>query len=94
MKVFFVKKPQQFGVAVRKNRTICKAAKAMLFNQDLPNSLWAEATGTAVYIQNRCPQAILENESPKEAFSGKKPNVGHLRVFKCPVYIHVPKEEN
>jgi hypothetical protein len=93
MKVF-LRKPQQFGVAVRKNRTICKAAKAMLFNQDLPNSLWAEATGTAVYIQNRCPQAILENESPEEAFSGKKPDVGHLRVFKCPVYIHVPKEEN
>jgi hypothetical protein len=44
--------PQQNGVAERKNRTICEAAKAMMFDQDLPNSLWAEATSTAVYIQN------------------------------------------
>jgi hypothetical protein len=42
--------PQQNGVAERKNRTICEAAKAMRFDQDLPNSLWAEATSTAVYI--------------------------------------------
>ena len=63
------------------NKTICEAAEAMLFNQDLPNSLWAEATGTVVYIQNRCLHAILENETPEEAFSGKKSEVGHLRVF-------------
>jgi len=85
--------PQQNGVAERKNRTICEAAKAMMFDQDLPNSLWVEATGTAVYIQNRCPHAILEDKTPEEAFSGKKPEVGHLRVFGCPVYIHVPKEK-
>jgi transposase InsO family protein len=33
--------PQQNGVAERKNRTICEAVKAMMFDQDLPNSLWA-----------------------------------------------------
>jgi hypothetical protein len=42
--------PQQNGVAERKNKTICEATKAMMFDQDLPNSLWAEATSTAVYI--------------------------------------------
>ena len=31
--------PQQNGVVERKNRTICEAAKAMMFDQDLPNSL-------------------------------------------------------
>jgi hypothetical protein len=66
----------------------------MLFNQDLPNSLWEEVTDTTVYSQNRCLHAILENETLGEAFSGKKPEVGHLRVFEYPVYIHVPKEEN
>jgi hypothetical protein len=60
------------------NKTIYEAAEAI---KDLPNSLWAEATGTAVYIQNRCLHAILENETPEEAFSGKKSEVGHLRVF-------------
>ena len=42
--------PQQNGIAETKNRTICEAAKAMLFDQDLPNSLWAEATRIAVYL--------------------------------------------
>jgi hypothetical protein len=42
--------PQQNGVAERKNKTICEAAKVMMFDQDLPNSLWAEATSIAMYI--------------------------------------------
>ena len=45
--------PQQNGVAERKNKTICEAAKAMITDLDLPLSLWAEAACTAVYIQNR-----------------------------------------
>jgi hypothetical protein len=29
----------------------------------------------------------------EEAFTGEKPEVGHLRIFRCPVYIHVLKEK-
>ena len=29
----------------------------------------------------------------KKYFSGKKPEVSHLRIFGCPVYIHIPKEK-
>jgi hypothetical protein len=79
--------PQQNGVAERKNRTICEAAKAMMFDQDLPNSLWAEATSIAVYIQNRCPHAILKDKTPEEIFSGTKLEVGHLRIFGCPMSL-------
>jgi transposase InsO family protein len=32
--------PQQNGVAERKNMTICETTKEMIFDQDLPNSLW------------------------------------------------------
>ena len=85
--------PQQNGVAERKNITICEAAKAMMYDIDLPISLWAEATRTAVYIQNRCSHAILKDKTPKEIFTGEKPEAGHLRIFKCQVYIHVPKEK-
>jgi hypothetical protein len=55
-----------------------------MFGQKLPNSLWAEATSTIVYIQNRCPHVILKDKTPE---------VGHLRIFGCPVYIHIPKEK-
>jgi len=85
--------PQQNGVAERKNKTICEAAKAMMFDQDLPNSLWAEATSTVVYIQNRCPHDVLKEKAPEEVFLGIKLEVGNLRIFGCPMYIHVPKEK-
>jgi hypothetical protein len=31
--------------------------------------------------------------TPKEKFTGKKPNVSHLRVFGCIAYVHVPDEK-
>lgn len=65
----------------------------MLHDLDLPTSLWAKATRTVVYIQNRCPHAILGEKTPEEAFTGEKSDVSHLRIFGCPVYIHIPKEK-
>ena len=70
-----------------------EATRAMLHDQDLPMHLWAEAARTAVYVQNHTPHRVLENKTPKEVFSGKKPEVSHLRIFGCPVYIHIPKEK-
>jgi hypothetical protein len=55
--------------------------------------LWAEASMTAVYVQNRSPDKILKNVTHEEAFTGVKPEVAHLRIFRCPAYIHVPKEK-
>eukprot|EP00253_Pinus_taeda_P035481 PITA_35481 len=83
----------QNGVVERKNRTLVEASKAMMFDQDLPISLWAEATRTTVYIQNRSPHYILKDKIPEEAFTGIKPDVSHFRVFGCLVYIHVPKDK-
>jgi hypothetical protein len=53
----------------------------------------AEASSTTVYVQNRIPHKILGNKTPEEVFIGKKPEVNHLRIFGCPVYIHVSKEK-
>ena len=65
----------------------------MMHDLDLPSSIWAEATGTAIYIQNRCPHFIMGDKTPEEKFTGVKPAVDHLRIFGCHVYIHVPKEK-
>ena len=46
-----------------------------------------------MYVQNRCFHAILKDKTPEEVFTRLKPKVGHLRIFGCPVYIHVPKEK-
>ena len=85
--------PQQNGIAERKNRTIMEAARAILHDQDLPMHLWVEASRTTVYVQTHTPHRVLENKTPKEVFSRKKPEVSHLRLFGCPIYIHIPKEK-
>ena len=46
-----------------------------------------------MYVQNRTPHRVLENKKPEEVFSSKKLEVNHLRIFGCPVYIHIPKEK-
>jgi transposase InsO family protein len=82
--------PQQNGVAERKNRSIVEATKAMIHDQNLPMIMWAKASMTTVYVQNRSPHKILKNMTFKEAFTGVKPEVGHFRIYWCPVYFHVP----
>jgi hypothetical protein len=52
-----------------------------------------EAASTAIYIQNRCPHKALEEKTPEEVFTGKKPSVDHLRIFGSAFYIHIPKEK-
>jgi hypothetical protein len=55
--------------------------------------LWGEVAMTSIYVQNRSPRRILKNTTPEEAFFKKKPSVEHLRIFGCPIYIHVPKDK-
>lgn len=50
----------------------------MIFDQDLPKFLWGEAALATVHIQNISPHRILENMTPEEAFTEKKPCVDHL----------------
>jgi len=63
----------------------------MIHDEYLPKNLWGEATKIYVYIQNRIPHRSLDNMTPEEAFTGKKPRVDHLQIFGCPVYIYIPK---
>ena len=46
-----------------------------------------------MYVQNHTPHRVLKNKTPEEVFFGKKPEVNHLRIFGCPVYIHITKEK-
>eukprot|EP00253_Pinus_taeda_P005652 PITA_05652 len=86
------KNPQQNGVVERKNRTIVGVARAILHDQGLPLHLWAEACNTVVYVQNHCPHKILGMSTLEEAYSAKRPDISHLRIFGSPVYMHVMKD--
>ena len=82
--------PQQNGVAKRKNRIIVEMARSMLKGKGLPDTFWAEAVNTAVYILNRSYTKAVKDMTPLQAFSGKKPSVAHFRIFGSDCYVHVP----
>jgi hypothetical protein len=44
-------------------------------------------------VQNRTPHHVLGSKTPEEMFTGEKPQVNHLRIFGCPVYVYFPKEK-
>jgi hypothetical protein len=46
-----------------------------------------------VYVQNRLSHSALGLKTPEEMFTGKKLEVSHLKIFGCPVFIHILKEK-
>lgn len=87
------KTPQMNGVAERMNRTIAEKVRSMLSQAKLPKSFWGEAVRTAVDLINLSPSRPLNGEIPDEIWYGKKASYGHLRVFGCRAFVHVPKDE-
>ena len=57
------------------------AAQAMLHDQGLPMHLWVDACNTVVYVQKCCPHRVLGMSTLEEAFTSKKPDISHLKIF-------------
>jgi transposase InsO family protein len=83
--------PQQNGVVERKNRTIMEMTRALMKSMRIPIRFWAEAVRHAVYLLNRLPTKAMGNRTPYEAWNGKRPHLGHLRVFGCKGYVKIVK---
>ena len=66
----------------------------MLKEKKLPLELWAEAVNTCVYVLNRSYTKSLENSTPYEKWSGRKPSIDHLRVFGSVVHVKTTKRVN
>lgn len=85
--------PEQNGLSERMNRTLVEKARCMLFDAQLSKKFWAEATNTAVYLQNRTGLSVLQGKTPYELWHGVKPDISHLRVFGSTVMTHIAKEK-
>ena len=81
---------QHNGVVERKNDSISKTTRVMLYDQDLPRYLRAKAYSTTIYIQDRAPHRALGKMTFEEAFTGKNPNIGHFKLFSNLSYCHIP----
>eukprot|EP00253_Pinus_taeda_P026886 PITA_26886 len=82
----------QNGVAERMNKTLMERARSMPSGVGLGQEFWAETVDTTCYLVNGSPSSALEDKTPQEVWTGKKPSLSHLRVFGCDAYVHVPKE--
>ena len=64
-----------------------------MHDQSLPLYLWAEVSVVSVYLQNMSPHRILGKKTHEEAFTGRRPDVEHIRIFGCLTCSHVPSEK-
>ena len=87
-------RPQQNGVAERRNRTLLDMVRSMLSNSSVPISLWMFALKTTMYLLNMVLSETVP-KTPFELWTGRKPSLRHLHVWGCPteVRIYNPQEK-
>jgi len=86
-------RPQQNGVAERANCTMGDDISAMLYEAQLPPSLWGEALATQIHVWNRLSTSFLKGMTPYEAWFKRKPDVSHLTVWGCLAYVFIQKDK-
>ncbi|CAA7392698.1 unnamed protein product [Spirodela intermedia] len=71
------------------NKTLLERARSMLSQAGISKDFWAEVVNTTCYMVNRSPCTAIELKTSKEVWSSSLTDYSHLRIFSCPVYIHV-----
>jgi ATP-binding cassette subfamily B (MDR/TAP) protein 1 len=62
--------------------------RCMMISSGLSKGFWGEAVCTAAYLINRSPSSSVDFKTPQELWSGKTPDLSHIRVFGCAAYAH------
>ena len=83
---------QQNGRVERFQQTIVNGAEAMQYHTGLSNGFWIYAVKAKLHIYNITPIKWADYKTPKELWSGEKPNISHLRVFGCLAWVHILKQ--
>lgn len=83
--------PLQNGIVERRNRTVLEMVRSNLKAMSIPAVLWGEAVNHAVYVLNRVCTKALKESTLYKMWTGRKPNVSHLRVFGCLAHMMIAK---
>ena len=62
--------------------------RCMLIDANLPGIFWGEAVATAAYLSNLTPKSEINDKTPEEVWSEKKPDLSDLRIFGCNAAAH------
>jgi hypothetical protein len=76
-----VESPQQNGRVERKHQHILNVGRALLIQLNLPKNLWSYVVSHVVFIINRVPSLVLQNQSPYFLLKGTLPDLHSLKVF-------------
>lgn len=79
----------QNGLAEAFVKKIQLVARPLLLHAHLPSNLWGHAVLHAAALLRLRP-TLLNTQTPYELLSGRPPDVSHIRVFGCQVWIPVP----
>jgi hypothetical protein len=82
--------PQLNGVVERLNRTLLEQIRTFVHGSGLPKSFWGEALHHVVWLKNHTATCALDGRMPFEALYGRLPDLSHLRVWGCHIWVHDP----
>ncbi|XP_063230709.1 copia protein isoform X1 [Bacillus rossius redtenbacheri] len=86
--------PSQNGMAERINRTLLEKTRCLLLDSNFGKEMWGEAIMTATYLTNRLATSALPNGIvPAERWYNHKPDLSKIKVFGCPAYSFIHKED-
>jgi histone deacetylase 1/2 len=77
---------QQNGAAERKHRHVVDMGITLLAHASMPLKFWDEAFQTAVFLINRLPSRVIDNDTPLHRLYGQPPDYTFLRTFGCAVW--------
>jgi hypothetical protein len=77
---------QQNGIAERKHHHIVETGLTLLAQFGLPAKYWVDSFLTSVFLINRLPTTVLQNQSPFSTLFKKEPDYTLLRSFGCLCY--------
>ena len=81
----------QNAIVERGHRSLGNMVRTLLSSANLKPEYWSFAILHAVYIKNRLPHQSLPNhKTPIEQYTGRRPNLEHLRVFGSRVIVKQP----
>jgi len=84
--------PEHNGIAGRFNKSLQRKIRALMFDSDLPKSMWELAVDTAVHMYNRSSHKTLNFKTPLRKFAPKVSNhFNKIKRFGSIAYVKLPK---
>ena len=64
-------------------------ARTMMKSMKILGRYWGEAARHAVYLLNRLSTKAMGEKTPYEVWNGRRPHLGHLKVFGCLAHMKI-----